>query len=132
MMATGAIMTAEELRDRILEVLIEELGTYTIAGNVVPAIAILSTGQSLPSDRTVSGLEIIIRREPDRKPVSTYSGAAAEQIFTVFFSQWEGNYTIGTALDKLDEAGFMNTVRIVPIDEQKGIKEQFLVKIREI
>ena len=124
-------MKVEALRDTLLDLLKDELGTYTIAANPTPAIAILSTGQSLPNDRQVNGLEIIIRREPDRKVLPSYGGTITIKYWTVFLSQWEGSYTLSSAIQKISDRDLPIQIRSVPIEEQKGIKEQFNLRISD-
>jgi hypothetical protein len=123
-------MRVEELRDRLLKLLANELGTYTIVGKSTPAIAILSTGESLPNDRRVEGLEIIIRREPQSEYKAMYGGGYRVKTWQLFASQWDGEYTLHEALFLIC-AEFSAKTAAVPIEEQKGIKEQFSVKLTD-
>lgn len=129
-------MTVEELRDRLLILLADELGTYTIGKppltNDAPAIAIQDSGETRPNDRAINGLEIIIRRSPGRDSQSVYGGVQRKRSWQLFLVQHQGNHTLQAAIDKL-ELAFPNTKAIViGANQQKNIREQVSVKIPDI
>jgi hypothetical protein len=119
-----------ELRSQIQELLTDEIGSYTLPGGVeTPAIAVLDSGETI-SDRTVTGLEIIIRRMPvkdEGKPMFDCVRTAKE--WQVFLVQWQGEHKMQDAIDKLKQK-FPNT-RAIPVRVEKGsgIREQFSVRI---
>jgi hypothetical protein len=119
-----------ELRTQIQDILVDEIGTYALTGGTTtPAVIVLDSGDVV-SDRTVTGLEVVIRRSPisdDGKP--TFDAVRAAKVWQVFLVQWNGNYTLEAAKDKLRRK-FPNT-RAVPIKVEKGsgIREQVSVRI---
>ena len=61
-------MSAMLLRDRLKELLVDKLGTYTLANGVqVPAIYCAEKADAWSNDRTVKGLEVITLVVPTRK-----------------------------------------------------------------
>ncbi|GEM_PF-6702382 len=129
-------MKAEDLRDRILLLLAEELGTYTIGKppltNDSPAICIQDSGETRPNDRAITGLEIIIRRSPERNSPAVYGGVHRQRVWQLFLVQHQGCHTLQTAIDKL-ELSFPNTKSIViGANQQKNIREQVSVKIPDM
>ena len=61
-------MSAMLLRDRLKELLVDKLGTYTLANGVeVPAIYCSEKADAWSNDRTVKGLEVITLVAPNRK-----------------------------------------------------------------
>jgi hypothetical protein len=123
-------MNVTELRTQIQDALVDEIGTYALTGGATtPAIIVLDSGDVV-SDRTVTGLEVVIRRTPisdDGKP--TFDAVRAAKVWQIFLVQWNGNYTLEAAKDKLRRK-FPNT-RAVPIKVEKGsgIREQISVRI---
>lgn len=129
-------MTAEELRDRLLILLANELGTYTIGKppltNDALAICIQDSGEQRPNDRAITGLEIIIRRSPGRDSQGVYGGVQRKRSWQLFLVQHQGNHTLQAAIDKL-ELAFPNTKAIViGANQQKNIREQVSIKIPDI
>jgi hypothetical protein len=126
-------MQATELRDEIKDLLTAEIGTYALTGGATtPAIIILSAGDVV-SDRTVTGLEVVIRRTPiSDQSRPTFDAVRAEKNWQVFLVQWAGAYTLDAAQDKL-RRHFANS-RSIPIKIEKGsgIKEQVSVRIPDL
>jgi hypothetical protein len=121
-----------ELRSQIQELLTDEIGSYTLPGGVeTPAIAVLDSGETI-SDRTVTGLEIIIRRVPIRNDgKAMFDCVRADRLWQIFLVQWQGDHTIQDALDKLTQK-FPNTKAIpVRFEKGSGIREQFSVRISD-
>jgi hypothetical protein len=129
-------MNVEALRDRLLLLLADELGTYTIGKppktNDTPAIAIQDSGESRPNDRAITGLEIIIRRSPERDHNSVYQGVQRKRTWQLFLVQHQGNHTLQGAIDKM-ELAFPNMRSVLlGANQQKNIREQVSVKIVQL
>jgi hypothetical protein len=76
-------MSAQLLRDRLRELLADDLGTYTLAnGEKVPAIYCTEKADSRSNDRTVEGLEVITIVVPGSKyPVILKSWQSTQSEF---------------------------------------------------
>lgn len=126
-------MNAEELRDELQLELRAELGTFLIAGQSTPAIAILANGEGLPNDRGVSGLELIIVKSPiDYRPKTQFGGTNQIKTWQIFLTQYSGAYTIDAALRKIGNQ-FVNTrASVTTVEKNKNIKEQYSVRIPDV
>lgn len=94
------------LRNNIEAVIEEFIGTYTLpSGAIVPAIAVLASGQPLNDNRMVSGLEVIIKRSPTSGQARmTFDSVNRVNYWTVYLVQWKGgSYNIDEARRKLEE-----------------------------
>lgn len=126
-------MKVLDLRNAIQALLSEELGTYTLPGGFeTPAIVVLSTGEVL-SDRTVSGLEVVIRRSPVRdEGAECFDCVRAVKTWQVFLVQWGGDYTIDDAKEKIRQK-FPGSVAVtLNIDKGGAIREQISLKLPDI
>lgn len=66
------------LRTAIQSTLNSVLGTYTLAnGATTQAISVRAPGESLPAGTTVTGLEVVIVREPELVAVRQYQNEQA-------------------------------------------------------
>lgn len=126
-------MNVEQLKDRLLTLLSEDLGTYTLIGvtTPTPAISIRAVGDTLPTDRTFQGLEVIILKyPPNRKAEPVYGGIRRVVTWQIFMVQHSsGDQTLESAVRKV-EAAFPNVVVVsTDIDRQRNIREQVAVRI---
>jgi hypothetical protein len=124
-------MNITELRTELQTLLIEDLGYYTFANNagVAPAIAVLDSGDTVV-DRTVSGLEVIVRRMPIRdEGKAMFDCVRASKTWQVFLVQWQGNHTLQNAIDKIRRK-FPNTIALpAKIEKGIGIREMIALRI---
>ncbi|MBW4421782.1 MAG: hypothetical protein KME13_21610 [Myxacorys californica WJT36-NPBG1] len=126
-------MNVVELRTQIQELLVDDVGTYALTGGVTtPAVIVLDSGDVL-SDRTVTGLEVVIRRNPiSDEGKATFDAVRAAKMWQVFLVQWGGNYTLEAAKDKLRRK-FPNTRAVtVKVEKGSGVREQVSVKIPDV
>ena len=83
------------LRTELETVLVNYLGDYTLAnGAKTPAISVRAAGESLPPNTTVSGLEVVILREPELLPVRQYSREQAFSRWTLYLVDWTGDTSL--------------------------------------
>ena len=79
------------LRTAIQSTLNSVLGTYTLAnGATTPALSVRAPGESLPPGTTVSGLEVVIVREPELVAVRQYKNELAFSRWTLYLVDWDG------------------------------------------
>lgn len=83
------------LRTELETVLVNYLGDYTLAnGAKTPAISVRAAGESLPPNTTVSGMEVVILREPELVPVRQYSREQAFSRWTLYLVDWSGDTSL--------------------------------------
>jgi len=83
------------LRTELETVLVNYLGDYTLAnGAKTPAISVRAAGESLPPNTTVSGMEVVILREPELVPVRQYSNEQAFSRWTLYLVDWSGDASL--------------------------------------
>lgn len=83
------------LRTELETVLVNYLGDYTLAnGAKTPAISVRAPGESLPPNTTVTGLEVVIVREPELVPVRQYSHEQAFSRWTLYLVDWSGDTSL--------------------------------------
>lgn len=88
-------MDIRSLRTELETVLVDALGTYTLANGVkTPAISVRAVGESLPAGQTVSGLEAVILREPELEVVRQYRQEQAIARWTVYLVDWNGDTSL--------------------------------------
>lgn len=83
------------LRTELETVLVNYLGSYTLAnGAKTSAISVRAPGESLPPNTTVSGLEVVIVREPELVPVRQYTREQAFSRWTLYLVDWSGDSSL--------------------------------------
>lgn len=83
------------LRTELETVLVNYLGDYTLAnGAKTPAISVRAAGESLPPNTTVTGMEVVILREPELVPVRQYSNEQAFSRWTLYLVDWSGDASL--------------------------------------
>ena len=83
------------LRTELETVLVNYLGDYTLAnGAQTPAISVRAAGESLPPNTTVTGMEVVILREPELVPVRQYSREQAFSRWTLYLVDWSGDTSL--------------------------------------
>jgi hypothetical protein len=83
------------LRTAIETTLVDQIGTYTLSnGSTTPAISVRAPGESLPPGTSVSGLEVVIVREPEVVPIRQYSNEQAFSRWTLYLVDWGGDTSL--------------------------------------
>lgn len=110
------------LREQIETLLVDRLGTYTLAnGTVVPAMSVRSAGERATARTTVSGLECIIQRQPDITPVAQYTDAPAYETYTVYLVSWDDKEVTDAVRLMLDAFSSNAVVTINPLRVPEGL-----------
>lgn len=90
------------LRTQLQSQLSSLLGTYTYAnGSTTPAISVRAVGESLPAGTTVSGMEVVIIRDPALAPVPQYKNEEAYRDWTVYLVGWTPAASLSAAAGKI-------------------------------
>jgi len=83
------------LRTELETVLVNYLGDYTLAnGAKTPAISVRAAGESLPPNTTVTGMEVVILREPELVPVRQYQREQAFSRWMLYLVDWSGDTSL--------------------------------------
>ena len=123
-------MNVLSLRTSVEVTLNSVLGTYTLAnGATTPAISVLAPGESLSPGTTVSGLEVVIAREPDPVPVRQYRNAQAFGRWTLYLSDWDGNTSLQDVVGLLLWAYPGSSTQTVNVPRGVGPRSQIRVDI---
>lgn len=118
------------LRETLETLLADQLGVYTLANGVTtPAMSVRAVGELSPARTTVSGLECVIRREPELTPVSQYEPSLAFRSYTLFLVSWGGTDLSEAA--ELITAGFPTAVvrELVTLNVPQGQGPQDQMRI---
>lgn len=119
------------LRQDLETLLVDDLGSYRLAnGAVTPAIAVRATGEAMPPGTAVSGVEVIIRRNPDLEPVNAYQREVAVRRWRVFLVDWEGDRNLDQLAGKVVYAYPGAEVTTLTVPEGAGPQHQMRVDIR--
>ena len=97
-------VTAAELFDLLMadEVISDGLGSYTFAdGTVLPAMAPVFAGQSLPPGTQVEGIEISISRMPLYGPQPTYESVLTNPTFRIYVAAWSAADTLQAMAERV-------------------------------
>ena len=123
-------MNILELRTELATLLAAELGTYTLPnGSTTPAIAVRSSGEALPPNTTCTGLEVVIIRDPDLRPIPQYSEAGALRTWTVFLIDWSDSVDLEPVAAYLIESYDGTQISTVPVPKGTGPQNQIRLSI---
>lgn len=82
-------MNVYDLRTSLQTLLGSLVGTYTLAnGMTTPAVSVRNTGEAMPPGTSVTGLEVIVIRDPELEPVPAYRQQEAFRRWTVYLVDW--------------------------------------------
>lgn len=124
-------MNLLELRTDLATLLADVLGTYTLPNSeTTPAISVRSSGEVLPAGTTVSGLEVVIIRDPDLTPIPQYTDAGALRIWTVFLVDWSDSTDLEPVGAYIIEAYPGTQVSTIAVPKGPGPQNQLRVSIR--
>jgi hypothetical protein len=119
------------LRTELETLLVDLLGEYVL-GNAAetPAISVRNPGESLPAKTTVSGLEVVILREPELEPLRAYRNAEAIRVWTLFLVEWSGEGGMAQAASRIVRDYPSTTVTSVRVPEGLGPSSQLRLQLR--
>tara|TARA_R110000868_G_scaffold55541_9_gene172745 strand:- start:4000 stop:4410 length:411 start_codon:yes stop_codon:yes gene_type:complete len=90
------------LRTALQSQLSSLLGTYTYAnGSTTPAISVRAAGEGLPAGTTVTGMEVMIVRDPALAPVLQYQNEEAFREWTLYLVGWTPAAPLSAAAGKI-------------------------------
>lgn len=118
------------LRTALETTLVDQLGRYELAnGATTPAISVRAPGESLPPGTTVSGLEVVIVREPELVPVRQYQNEQAFRRWTLYLVDWSGERTLEEIASGLLAAYPGSTAATVNVPRGVGPRSQMRIEI---
>jgi len=98
-------MNLLDFRARVNNAVSTQLGTYTLPGGATtPAISVREFGESIPAGQKVSGLEVVIIKTPEVKPILTQGQTFVNEEWRVYLVQWPGQHRITAAINAIQEA----------------------------
>jgi hypothetical protein len=122
-----------ELRTELASLLSASLGTYTLPnGATTPAISVRSSGEALPTGTSVTGLEVVLIRDPDLTPIPQYTDAGALRSWTVFLIDWSDATDLEPIGAYLVEAYPGTQVTTVAVPKGTGPQNQMRVTIQSV
>jgi hypothetical protein len=119
------------LRTELETLLVDLLGEYTLGnGMKTPAVSVRSPGEALPAKTTVSGLELVILREPELDALPAYTKAEALRLWTLFLVDWQGGGGMTQAASRVVRDYPGTSVTEVRVPEGVGPQAQMRLRIR--
>jgi hypothetical protein len=120
-----------ELRTELASLLSASLGTYTLPnGATTPAIAVRSSGESLSAGTSVTGLEVVIIRDPNLTPIPQYAESGALRTWTVFLIDWSDAVDLEPIGAYIIEAYAGTAVSTVAVPKGTGPQNQMRITIQ--
>lgn len=119
------------LRTELETVLVNYLGDYTLANGVkTPAISVRAAGESLPPNTTVTGMEVVILREPELVPVRQYQSEKAFSRWTLYLVDWSGDTSLQEVGGVLIAAYPGSNAVLINVPKGVGPRSQMRVDIQ--
>ena len=126
-------MNFRTLREDLETLLADDLGVYTLAnGATTPAVSVRYAGQPSPAGTVVSGLELVIERNPRLRFPSVYDTPLAFKIFTLYLVGW-GDTDPTPAAEKITTfypAAVVSSVANVDVPEGLGPQAQMRITLQ--
>lgn len=95
-------MNVKDLRVQLEVTLVDVLGIYQLSNTATtPAIAVRGWGESLPPGTTVTGLEVVIIRDPEMVELIQYQKQVAFHRWTLFLVDWSGEIPLQAITGRL-------------------------------
>ena len=119
------------LRTELETVLVNYLGDYTLAnGAKTPAISVRAAGESLPPNTTVSGMEVVILRDPELVAVRQYQREQAFSRWTLYLVDWSGDTSLQEVGGVLIAAYPGSNAVLISVPKGVGPRSQMRVDIQ--
>lgn len=124
-------MNVLALRTAIAATLHSLIGTYTLAnGSTTPAISVRGSGESLPAGTRVTGMEVVILRDPEAVPIAGYKQGHAFNRWTVYLVDWDSTSSLQEAAGKLIWAYPGSNAVGITVPQSVGPRHQMRVDIQ--
>lgn len=118
------------LRVALETLLVDYLGSYQLGnGTVTPAIHVRSYGEPLAAGTTVTGLELVLIRDPALDPLRQYNAQEAFRTWTAFLVNWDDTGRLEDAAAMVVRAFPGTSVSSLPIPEGLGPRHQMRLEI---
>jgi hypothetical protein len=119
------------LRTSIAATLSSLIGTYTLAnGSTTPAISVRGSGESLPAGTTVTGMEVVILRDPELQAIPSYQKGQAINRWTLYLVDWDMTASLQEAAGKLIWAWPGSNAVSINVPQSVGPRHQMRVDLQ--
>lgn len=119
------------LRSSIAATLSSLIGTYTLANSsTTPAISVRGSGESLPPGTRVSGMEVVILREPELDGIASYQSGQAFNRWTIYLVDWSMTASLQEAAGKLIWAWPGSNAVSITVPQGVGPRHQMRVDLQ--
>lgn len=120
-----------QLRTELETLLVDNLGVYTLSnGAETPAIAVRAAGERSLPGTTVSGIELILLRDPALEPIEQYGNQAAFRTWTIYLVDWDNNQDLEGPAARILEHYPGTTISTVTIPEGVGPQHQLRLAVQ--
>lgn len=120
------------LRTSVAATLSSLIGTYRLAnGSTTPAISVRGNGDSLPAGTTVTGMEVVILREPEElRPIASYQRGQAINRWTLYLVDWDATASLQEAAGRLIWAWPGSNAVSIRVPQSVGPRNQMRVDLQ--
>jgi hypothetical protein len=116
------------LREELETLLVDHLGEYKLAnGETTTAVHVRAVGEAMPAGTTVSGIELILVREPSLDPIRQYSNPKALRRWEMFLVGWAPDDSLEEAASLIVDAYPSATLTAVTVPESVGPQNQLRI-----
>jgi hypothetical protein len=120
-----------QLRTELETLLVDNLGVYTLAnGTETPAISVRAVGERTPAGTTVTGIELVLIRDPGLEPIDQYSNQAAFRTWTLYLVDWDNNQNLEGPAARILEYYPGTIITTVLVPEGLGPKHQLRLTVQ--
>ena len=119
------------LRTALQSLLSSALGTYTLGnGTTTAAVQVRAIGEARPSNVTVSGMEMVIVRDPELDPIPQYKNPNAFRRWTLYLIDWGGSADLKSAAALVLNSYPSTTIETLSVPEAVGPRNQMRLQIQ--
>lgn len=118
------------LRESLETLLADSLGVYELAnGYRTPAVSVRAVGEAMTPGTKVTGMELILQRDPDLDPIRQYKRPQAFRVWTVYLVDWSGDVDLDAAAAQILEEYPSTTITAPSLPEGLGPSHQMRLEI---
>jgi hypothetical protein len=119
------------LRTALQSLLTSALGTYTLGnGTTTAAVHVRAVGEARPSGVTVTGMELVIVRDPELDPIPQYKNPNAFRRWIVYLVDWGGSADLKAAAALVLNSYPSTTIETLSVPEAVGPRNQMRLEIQ--
>jgi hypothetical protein len=120
-----------QLRTELETLLVDSLGVYTLPnGSETSAVSVRALGERMTPGTTVSGVELVLVRDPGLNPIRQYTNQAALRTWTTYLVDWDNNTDLEALAAKVIEVYPGTGVRTLSVPEGAGPMHQLQLDIQ--